>query len=286
MPTTVLLLGLAATIMLLGWVYFGRYALPRPPLGVMSLGDVAFMLVMIVLVPFLYLALPLWLVAGLLALATLSALIELGRPVLRPGWVAWPVALALVVADISAALTAGTAHPLFLAVNDLVLGLLIVAITNLWAQSGLRARDTAVLGGALAGYDLVATGLLPLTDALLARLAGLPLMPMVAWSAGDGRWLGIGLGDLLLATVFPLVMRKAFGQLAGLTALLAGLAAIAGMFGVVTSGLLPGAVPAMVILGPLMVAQYALWSRRHGPERTTWQYRQGRAAGPVRGLAR
>ena len=106
-------------------------------------------------------------------------------------------------------------------------------------------------------------------------------MPMVAWGAGDGRWLGIGVGDLLLATVFPLVMRKAFGRPAGLTALLAGLAAIVGVLGVVTSGLLPGAFPAMVVLGPLMLLQYGVWRRRLGPERTTWQYRQASRPGEL-----
>jgi len=30
--------------------------------------------------------------------------------------------------------------------------------------------------------------------------------------------------------------------------------------------------PAMVALGPLMVAQYVFWSRRLGVERTRWQY--------------
>jgi hypothetical protein len=32
--------------------------------------------------------------------------------------------------------------------------------------------------------------------------------------------------------------------------------------------------PAMVALGPLMVAQYLFWARRLGNERTTWQYQQ------------
>ena len=35
----------------------------------------------------------------------------------------------------------------------------------------------------------------------------------------------------------------------------------------------------MVVLGPLMVLQYAYWRRRCGKERTTWQYLQ---AEPVR----
>jgi len=32
--------------------------------------------------------------------------------------------------------------------------------------------------------------------------------------------------------------------------------------------------PVMVVLGPLMVLQYAYWRRRRGKERTTWQYLQ------------
>ena len=32
--------------------------------------------------------------------------------------------------------------------------------------------------------------------------------------------------------------------------------------------------PAMVALGPLVVAQYVFWSRRRGTERKTWQYQQ------------
>jgi hypothetical protein len=166
--------------------------------------------------------------------------------------------------------------------------LLVVGTTALWAQSGLRARDAAVLGGALALYDLVATSLLPLTDDLIDRLAGLPLAPMIAWGAGDGRWVGLGLGDLLMATVFPLVLRKAYGRRAALAAALVALGAITMLFCLGRLGLLPDTVPVMVLLGPLMVAQYGFW-RRLGPERTTWQYRRAEpisgatAGGPRRG---
>jgi hypothetical protein len=41
--------------------------------------------------------------------------------------------------------------------------------------------------------------------------------------------------------------------------------------------------PAMIVLGPLMVAQYLFWERRLGGERTTWQYQQ---AEPQRGAER
>jgi hypothetical protein len=163
----------------------------------------------------------------------------------------------------------------------------VVATTALWAQSGMRARDAAVLGGALALYDPVATSLLPLTGDLIDRLAGLPLAPVIAWGVGDGRWLGLGLGDLLMATVFPLVMRKAYGRRAGLVGALVGLGAIAGLLGLGLLGLLPGIFPVMLLLGPLMVAQYAFWRRRLGPERTTWQYlRAEPVSGAAAGVAR
>jgi hypothetical protein len=271
---SLVLLGWAAATVLGGWFAFRRAELPRPPLGVLSLGDVVVMLVAVVLVPVLYLALPPWVVAGLLLLATGSALIPLLTSLLASPGGAWLATLALLGADVAAALLLGPPHPLYLAINNTALVLLVLGITVLWAQSGLRARDAAVLGGALAIYDLIATVLLPLTDEMLARLASLPLMPVVAWGSGEGGWLGIGLGDLLLATVFPLVMRKAFNRAAGLWALALGLAAIVGVVGIVTSGLLPGTFPVMVVLGPLMVVQTIAWRRRHGPERTTRQYLQ------------
>ncbi|MBV8719379.1 MAG: hypothetical protein JOZ65_30275 [Chloroflexi bacterium] len=37
---------------------------------------------------------------------------------------------------------------------------------------------------------------------------------------------------------------------------------------------MPITLPTMVALGPLMGAPYVFWSRRHGVERTTWQYQQ------------
>jgi hypothetical protein len=103
---------------------------------------------------------------------------------------------------------------------------------------------------------------------------------MVAWPTGNGDdWLGIGLGDLLLAAVVPLVLRRAFGQRAGIVALCADLGAIGGMLALLTLHLVQITLPAMVVLGPLIVLQYVYWMRRQGRERTTWQYLQ---AEPVR----
>jgi hypothetical protein len=109
---------------------------------------------------------------------------------------------------------------------------------------------------------------------LIDRLAGLPFAPQITWASGDNQWLGVGLGDLLLAAVFPIVMRKAFGRTAALLALLLGLVTLAAMLVLLDLRLVRVTLPAMVALGPLMVAQYLFWARRLGTERTTWQYQQ------------
>jgi hypothetical protein len=123
-------------------------------------------------------------------------------------------------------------------------------------------------------YDLLFTSVLPLMADLFVHLGSLPFAPQVAWPLPDGRVLAIGLGDLLLAAVFPLVMRKAYGTTAGAWALGLTVAAFAAVL------LLPVALPSlaifpvMVVLGPLMAVQVWRWRRRVTVERTTWQYRQ------------
>jgi hypothetical protein len=151
----------------------------------------------------------------------------------------------------------------------------------------MKAGHVALLAGVLTLYDLIATSLLPLTTDLLGRLAGTPFMPMVIWGTGHDR-LGIGLGDLLLATVFPLVMRKAFGRAAGLVALASTLSTLGALLTLLELRGVPATLPAMTPLGPLMVLQYVYWVRRRGPERTTQQYLQAelmRSATPVPQLA-
>jgi hypothetical protein len=266
-------LGFTISAVLLGWVYFRNYQLARPSIGVLNLGDVAFMIGVIILIPYLYLALPLWLVATILAMAMLGILYFTGEPVLRARWANWVVALLLIGADVGANLHLGATSTTFILVNNTVLILAVVGVTSLWAQSGMKARDVAVLGGALAAYDLIATSLLPLMTDLISRLASIPLAPVVSWGVGPERLL-IGLGDLLLATVFPLVMRKAFGRASGIAAMVINLGTIAAMMAFLQLANVAMALPVMAGLGPLMVLQYGYWMRRRGRERTTWQYLQ------------
>lgn len=280
MAANVMVWIMAAGVVLAAWLYFRRWTLTRPPLGTVNLGDVAFTLGCIVMLPLLYLWLPGWLVGSLLAIMSLSALWFVVEPVTALSLARWGVAGGLVAADVFLAWRLGTASTPFLLVNDAVMLMLVVGVSNLWAQGGLRARDLAILAGAIAIYDLVATGFLPLTTEMIERLAGMPFLPMAAWPVGSGQWAGIGLGDLLMAAVGPLVMRKAFGRAAGLMAIAIALATIAGVLLVARWDALPETFPTMIVLGPLMVLHYGLWSRRSGAERTWTRYLTEEPASP------
>jgi hypothetical protein len=271
--STYVVLAFTASAVLLAWAYFRTYQLARPSIGVLNLGDVAFMIGVIILIPYLYLAFPLWVVAAILGIAMLSILYFTAEPVLRAPWAKWSVALLLVGADVWTNLHFGTSSPAFFLVNNTVLMLAVVGVTNLWVQGGMKARDAAVLGGALALYDLIATSLLPLMTDLITRLASIPFAPVVSWGVGT-EYREIGLGDLLLLTLFPLVMRKAFGRSAGMVAMAINLGTIAALAALVELADVEALLPFMTGLGPLMVLQYLYWMRRRGQERTTWQYLQ------------
>jgi hypothetical protein len=269
--TVVVLLAAAST--LLSSAYFRRYQVSRPPIGVFNGRDVAVLLAAIVLIPYLYLALPTAVVATLLVLTTFGILYFTCEPLIRSRRLLVAVLVAAIAADVVIALTSGTGSNTFLAVNDAVLLLVVVGVANLWAQSGMKARDAAALAAGLAVYDFIATSQLTLMTDLIDKLSEVPLLPFIAWRVGDGA-LAIGLGDLLLAAVFPLVMRKAFGPRAAAIALAVGIGVIVAVLGLIQLGTIDFAVPVMVVLGPLMVAQYALTIRRRGSERTTFQYLQ------------
>ncbi len=272
--TTVFLVILVHSLlaMLLGWFYFRRYPIKRPPIGVFNLWDVAVMMGGILLIPYLYLALPTWLVAGLLGLASLSVIYFCFEPILSRRWLIWILLLGLGIGNVAMLKQFGANSAEFFAINNVVQVIAVVGITNLWAQSGMSARDAAILGGALIVYDYVFTAILPLMDNLFSQLDGLPFAPLVAWPLANGQSGTIGLGDLLLATVFPLVMRKGYGRWAGLTALTLAVVAIVGVMLLPLLDLWQASFPVMVVLGPLMVAQYIYWRWQAGQERTTYEY--------------
>jgi hypothetical protein len=154
----------------LSWLYFRRYRMKRPPIGVFNLWDVAVMIGGILLIPYLYLALPGWAVTLLLGLAAVSILVFTFEPVFPGRWLHWLFVLLLAGGEIILYRLYGSRSPAFLAINNLVQVLGIVGITNLWAQSGMKARDVAILGALLVVYDTLFTAVLPLMTDLFTQI--------------------------------------------------------------------------------------------------------------------
>lgn len=275
MPTSFyVVVGLVAATTLGGWVFYRRFAVDRPPIGVVTRSDIAILLTLLVLLPYLYLNLPVAAVTAVLALGALAAMYVTLEPMLRYGWLAFVVCLALIGTDIALGVVEGVTAAPFLAVNNVIMVIAIVGATNLWAQSGTKARDIALLAAALTVYDVIATlGLSVMTD-VMERLSTAPLVPVVGWGLADPETaLRMGLGDLLILTVYPLVMRKAFGRTPGLIALILALAVPAVLLSLLVLGTLgTTTIPAMVVIGPLVVAQYFWWRRGRPRERTTVEY--------------
>ena len=267
------ILGCVVGAMLLGMLYFRRCTVSHPPIGVINLWDVAFLLAAIVVVPYLYLGLPTWLVTVMLLLGMASLLYVLVEPILRGAFLAGGVTALIVAADIFAAWRYGTAGIPFLVVNNAILIAAAVGFGNLWAQGGMPARALAVLAGALAVYDFIFTARLSLMGDLFTGLAAAPFAPILAWPTGGGQWVGLGLGDLIIITLAPLVMCKAYGRSAGASAIVINTLVVALLLLLLATGI-QVSFAVMVLLGPLIVLQYLYWNRRRGVERTTRQYLQ------------
>jgi hypothetical protein len=270
-PSYYVVFGHAAVAVILGWLYFRRFRVTRPPIGVFNRADTLVIIAAIVVVPYVYLVLPILLATMLLGLGTVSVLYFAWEPVMRARWAIWLATLTLVAADVASAFLNGTTSQPFLIVNNFALLVAVVGVANLWAQSGMAARDVALLAAALTVYDVVATTQASVMLDLVNRLGDLPFAPLVGWDLDRPEvGLALGLGDLLVATLFPLVMRKAFGRTAGSVAMGSVLATIGAMLALLDFRILGDAVPAMIALGPVMLLQYAGWARRR--ERTTRHY--------------
>ncbi|MEU6924123.1 MULTISPECIES: hypothetical protein [unclassified Streptomyces] len=274
MSTALALVGLncaVAAITAAGAVYFTRVRMPRPPVGRYELPDVAVMGVVVVAAPLVYLAAPRTAVAVVFGLVLCAALQFTLAPLIGGGR-AWSAAGALVAA------TAGCAFadlPIAVtALTDVLLAVAVVGVANMWAQSGMRSAHAAWFAGMLCCYDLVATGLTSVMDRFATQVMGLPFAPLLAVTQGRPP-VALGLGDLLLLVLFPLVALKAFGRAAALLAAGVGLAVSASVSLLFGLGVLTGAFPLLTALGPLIVLQHVLWSRSRSGERTTAEWRAG-----------
>ncbi|MEU6442264.1 hypothetical protein [Streptomyces sp. NPDC047046] len=269
-----------AAITLLGLGYFARVRMPRPPVGKYEAPDVLVVMAVVMVAPLLYLELPRTAVAVVFGLVLCAALQFTLAPLLgggggRGGLRAAVLAVLAVAATGGLALADRTLAVLVL--TDVLLAIAVVGVAAMWAQSGFRSVHAAWFAGLLAVYDLVATALTSVMDRFAAQVMGLPFAPLLAVTRGDPP-VALGLGDLLLIVLFPLVAAKAYGRAAALLAGALGVLASSAISVLFATGTLTGAFPLMVVLGPLIVAQHLHWRRRLGRERTTAEWRAGAVA--------
>ncbi len=267
-----LLFGSCAAGILLGWVYFRRWRISRPAIGVVNRFDIFFLLVGIILITFLYTLLPAPVTAVLLALGITSVLYSVWEPMFPSRALTWLATFGLVVLDLATAiLWRGSA--LAAAANNLALLIAAAGMANLWAQSGMRLGDLSIFSALLAVYDTLSTLILPTQTSLYWRLVGMPFAPLIAWPSPKG-WLAFGLGDLIVMCLYPLVMRKAYGRPAGIAAVLLDMGVVAFLLALSVSGILKIFFPVMALLGPIVVVHYLIYRSKGYQERTMRQYIQ------------
>ncbi|MEU3465748.1 hypothetical protein ABZ721_38155 [Streptomyces sp. NPDC006733] len=250
-------------------LYLRRVAMPRPPVGRFTRSDIAVMAVVLMTLPLVYLHLP-GTVVGVVFGTVFTAACGTGLAPLTGGRVAAATAVALGALVVASGLARW--DPLHIVCGDLLLVLAVIAVTNLWAQTGMTAAQVAALAVVLAPYDLLATGLSSVTADLVRHVSGTPFTPLLT-IAGGGSTIAAGLGDCLMLVLWPLVATKAYGRRAGWCGALAGLAVVGVVLHGAVTGWLHGGVPLLTPLGPCIGAQYLFWRSRHGTERRTRQWR-------------
>lgn len=254
-------------------VYLARVRMPRPPVGVYVPADIAVLCVGVVLAPLIYAHLPGAADSALFGLVLCLAVQFTLAPVLPNLW-AW--CLALAATGVTVAFTLSGSDAGVRACTDVLLAVAVVGVTNLWVQSGMRSAHVAALAGVLTCYDLVATTLTQVTEHFVTQVRGRPFAPLLALTGGHAP-VAVGLGDLLLLVLFPLVAAKAYGRTAAILAGVVAVVVTSAISALFAAGALSSGFPLLTALGPLIVAQHVVWSRRTGGERTVVAWRDGAA---------
>ena len=266
-------------------IYFRRVRTDRPPIGTFNARDVVILLVFVGILPFVYGWLPIPLVTCLLALTFASALYIGYRPLLGSVGIWLGIGLLFGFNIWSSNHNMGTllGWQLWFGQQSLMVALAAIAVCNLYLQGGMKLRHVAGLSLGLAGYDLLFASYYPLTGRLIARYITHPLTPLLGMRFGLDDY-AVGLGDLLVYSLFFVAAYKAYGARAATIA--AGVIAVMGGFATAfipylfnfTNANLDVLIPAQSLFGPAAFVAY-LWMKRHyGRERTMAEYLAGQGS--------
>jgi hypothetical protein len=277
----------AVLAVLAALTFFRNIQVQRPAIGTFNGRDIVVLFVFIVTLPLLYLTVPHAVLTGFLILTFTSALAIGYRPVV-PRAALWLAIAGLLGVDMALAAVMGQSVGLWQAywlVNSALIMFAVAAVSNLYIQGGMRLSHVAWFALGLAVYDPVFSFVFPITDQLANRFAGFALDPSMGFRLGPNIQ-NIGVGDLLVFTLFVLAAYRGYGRRA------AGVAAAAVVLvGCVVPVVLPTLVsglnseggfvlPVQTFFGPVAFLLY-LWFRRHGAEAPRWRRAQ---AAPVRAV--
>jgi hypothetical protein len=267
--------------------FFRRVRMERPPVGTFNVRDVVILLVVIGVLPFVYGWLPVPAVTVLLCITFASALYIGYRPLLGSIgiWLGIGVLIGFNIWSSNHVMGTIAGWQLWYSEQSITVLLAAIAVCNLYVQGGMKLRHVAWLALGLACYDVIFASYYPLTGRLLARYITHPLTPVVGMRFGEVDYV-IGLGDLLVYSLFFVVAYKAYGKRAA--AIAAGVIVVMGAFATAfipflfnfSNANLDTLVPAQSLFGPAAFVTY-LWMKRHyGRERTMAEYlaSQGGAA--------
>lgn len=286
--TTMPIIG-ALAAMVCALCYFQRIQLERPAIGVFNTRDVVILFGFIILLPFLYLAVPQTVLSCLL-IATFSGSIYMGlRPLLLPRFI-WLLIIVMMVATIvivKGFLRTSIGWQVYWALNDIVILLVAISAANLYVQGGMRLSHIAGLQLFLIFYDFIFIVIFPVTPQLFDRFTGTLFTPAVIFSVGPYNS-DIGLGDLLMYCLFTLAAYKGFGRQGLITAFI-----VIPIFGAIVPVLSPlaltffvhgkgaSAIPAQTFFGPAALVAYFLLSHHRNEHRIGDFYRLQETAGRV-----
>jgi hypothetical protein len=238
--------------------YLSKVGMPRPPAGLFVGSDIVIMVALLVIMPFAYLNLPVAFAATMFGLTVFAGLQFTLAPIIG-GRGALALAVLLCAFEITAYIV-GWPTALMIS-NDAALVVMAVGVTNMWAQTGMKPHLVAGLAAALVVYDTLATVFTTMTADFIQLVDGIPFAPMLAARYGPSP-VAMGLGDLLMLTLWPLVVLKAYGRIAAIAAAAINTTLLAAMFAAFATGALT-LVPVLTPLGMLVVAQFLYWHHRN-----------------------
>src|ERR1039457_1800766 len=260
-----------ATTQAAGLFYLTRIRIPRPTIGRFAGSDVIVMSVMLISMSLLYPHLPTIAIASIFGLVFTTILNSTLTAVLGGPRAIMTTALLLGLAIVS---WVSHENLIMSSASDVVLLACIIGIANTWVQTGASCRHICALVVVLTGYDYLATWVTVLTRVLTERLNGIPLAPILVLPFGKAQ-IAIGVGDVLVATVWPLVLTKSYGRGHAAVGATIGISAIAATLAANGIGWIPQGrdFPVLVLLGPAILLHYLIAFRSNRTERTVAQWR-------------